>query len=833
MHISFTDISNRENKLSLKNMPRSENLSNIRLVNESNNTVFESNAINMICNWESLDEDSNIAYDKALNALDALIEFGDNQSVINTQVDFLSEASSKVRNPSQLKNSLKYRMSRIKSKISTDLNKEHKDNKDDVPNSMSNINSKRPYGANGQKQTPDNKEEAVSEAYETLIESAAKNAECDRIIKNYSSIHSRYNIDSLITNCADNKLSIYEAVNRITFYVDTFNSPFKNRYNTALETAWYGLNKKFILCENSEIVDAVTDYYVFNGGLSESEVEDIKSISTISNIFTDKDFDCISYLDSDIVPDETVSKADVDYYGMDYDTFNMVNNFKESAIDKIVGIERKNNGEGNTEHIFKLLDEFKSNVNKNMDSDTNLMTLNAFIDKIINECPEEIPHAIAKIMAIIKVSFILYTSDTSKMTKVSSILKNLINAVINIPADQSQATTMLNYITAEITNMNNRIKNTDEVPNKDNIEKYIKILNDLKESIEQYITTTFSEKESDSKEYEFDDSTEQEETENDIEEDGLKEAATIILISNLMESVSDGLYDNDVTSVICGNVEKFNVDTLDSIVDFSVTVPDIVNKEKLQEALEAHRDKLRENASIPDYIRIDAINDNLSKLSEARLYNTYNDPKGIIAYLMCLDELNKININEPSKYFTEAMSFTNTLKLALNNLKRKAVNLSEKEKQASATLDSSMNHIIQKMDKQMSAADREAVARGSILPSASKCIKIALVLGAAAWAIHPAVAIIGALGVYFCRKNATHKERQIALDEIEIELKMCERYMRIYEDKQDMEAIRQCEIIQRNLQRQYQRIKYKMKVDFKHADTSSASIKTSTGDSYS
>ena len=56
--------------------------------------------------------------------------------------------------------------------------------------------------------------------------------------------------------------------------------------------------------------------------------------------------------------------------------------------------------------------------------------------------------------------------------------------------------------------------------------------------------------------------------------------------------------------------------------------------------------------------------------------------------------------------------------------------------------------------------------------------------------------------------------------------------MRIYEDKNDLEAVRQCEIIQRNLQRQYQRIKYKMKVDFKHADTSSAAIKTSTGNEY-
>ena len=75
--------------------------------------------------------------------------------------------------------------------------------------------------------------------------------------------------------------------------------------------------------------------------------------------------------------------------------------------------------------------------------------------------------------------------------------------------------------------------------------------------------------------------------------------------------------------------------------------------------------------------------------------------------------------------------------------------------------------------------------------------------------------------MFFSRKNSQAKERQLALDEIEIELKMCERYIRLYEEQQDMQKIRQCEIIQRNLERQRQRIKYKMAVDFKHADTSS------------
>ena len=85
---------------------------------------------------------------------------------------------------------------------------------------------------------------------------------------------------------------------------------------------------------------------------------------------------------------------------------------------------------------------------------------------------------------------------------------------------------------------------------------------------------------------------------------------------------------------------------------------------------------------------------------------------------------------------------------------------------------------------------------------------------AAAWAIQPAIAIIGALGMLFTTRKATLKERQLAIDEIEVELKMVERYINYYENNGNLEAVRQCEICQRNLQRQLQRIKYRMKVDF-------------------
>ena len=79
-----------------------------------------------------------------------------------------------------------------------------------------------------------------------------------------------------------------------------------------------------------------------------------------------------------------------------------------------------------------------------------------------------------------------------------------------------------------------------------------------------------------------------------------------------------------------------------------------------------------------------------------------------------------------------------------------------------------------------------------------------------AWALSPAIAVIGVLGIFACSKQLQHKERQLILDDIDIELKMCERYLQQAENEGDLKKVRQIEVMQRNLERQKQRIKHRM-----------------------
>ena len=139
--------------------------------------------------------------------------------------------------------------------------------------------------------------------------------------------------------------------------------------------------------------------------------------------------------------------------------------------------------------------------------------------------------------------------------------------------------------------------------------------------------------------------------------------------------------------------------------------------------------------------------------------------------------------------------------------------LSDKDRTISRNVDVSLSQFKKGIENSLTNESREAVIKGSVLPSASKIIKLAITTGAL-WIVQPAVAVIACLGYLGLSAKHKIKERQMVLDEIEIELKMCEKYIDIAESKNDMKSLKQLLTIQRNLQRQQQRIKYKMKVDF-------------------
>ena len=293
MNITYNDISKRAKSRGKKS---NDSLLNPRLYTEKNVFCVE-NAINAITNWEYLAESSNDAFNKALDVFEDIC-INENASIINTCAAYLVENVDKVRDASQLSNSLKHRTSHLKSKNRAKITASYKPINNAITDSISNIT--KSLASKGVAVTTNtmNSKQATEEAFNALDEQCKKCKECDRIIENYAKISKRFNLDKIISEISYSN-DTYIAIMEIAKCIDTYNIPFKNKYSHALEASYYALNKNNMNYPSEKIVEAVTDYFIFSSVLTEEDISSIKEVKDISVLFEPSDFNTISYLYDD------------------------------------------------------------------------------------------------------------------------------------------------------------------------------------------------------------------------------------------------------------------------------------------------------------------------------------------------------------------------------------------------------------------------------------------------------------------------------------------------------------------------------------------------------
>lgn len=168
-----------------------------------------------------------------------------------------------------------------------------------------------------------------------------------------------------------------------------------------------------------------------------------------------------------------------------------------------------------------------------------------------------------------------------------------------------------------------------------------------------------------------------------------------------------------------------------------------------------------------------------------------------------------VSMNNEYKIIQE-LSLGNSIKLAQQNLVKKTKNLSDKEKILSNQMDNALDKFYNKVEKELTNKNREKVIKGTILPSASSIVKLALASGVA-YMINPALSVIGILGSIAMSKNGTRKEKQYILDEINIMLKLTEKKIQLAENNNDMKALEELLRTQQKLERERQRIYYNLR----------------------
>ena len=155
----------------------------------------------------------------------------------------------------------------------------------------------------------------------------------------------------------------------------------------------------------------------------------------------------------------------------------------------------------------------------------------------------------------------------------------------------------------------------------------------------------------------------------------------------------------------------------------------------------------------------------------------------------------------------------NNIKLYLEGIKSKMKNMSQKEKEMSRNLDNWFRRFSKSLHDAMISDRREAIIKGSVIPSFSKCIKIAIGLtGLGIVTGSPVAPILTAFAGFAVSKDLTKKERILMLDEIETELEVLEKEIAMAESKNQMKKYRALLTYKKDLQRQYQRIKYNVRV---------------------
>lgn len=828
MNITFNDISKRIRNRGSKS---TGSALSIRLYTE-HNVFCTNNAVNAIMNWESLAETSNEAFNKALDIFEEVC-LNENASTIKKCASYLVESVDKVRDASQLERSLKIRAGRLNNKITTRVSKGYDPVNTAIKKSIANIN--KTLSANGVAGATTNNTKAAEESFNFLLSECKKIKECDRIIENYGKICKRFNIDRIV-NEVTYPNDIYLAIIEISKCIDTYSIPFKNKYSHALETSFYALNKHNMNYPSDKIIEAVTDYFIFSSSLTEEHINSIKEVRDISVVFEQEDFN-IDYLyddEDDIFDDYEIEASDLieSYCSPFHEDGNEIDlkekkkqikkelRAKKKEVKKAARDLKKAAKQGNPDERLdrktkEEIDNFRKECAKDPDNKNNIIRLKAMVNSIFTKTPYQIVFDLPNIFIIVRTLIVL---GGTAISPIVGLLTFITSKIIGLTLSRKQTEKIIKAYQNEIDSVKAKLEKAKDNDTKDSLQKYLDELNKDYAKIKEYENNLYSEDEN----YDRDTSTEydkdkDDELDFDFDDDfddwdiDFEEAASIIYISELMQSISEGLVDDNVEGIVFKNLYKLDNNSIDTLTDFSITVPIILEKDKLCETLIDYRNTLREssNNNVVDYIRIDCLNENINKLREdTNVYATSNNLSGIRCYLACLNEM--VNMNASEDYIME-MNFSSTLKLAVDRLKKTATKLKDKDKQISNSIDVSVNNVSKGMETALMNDNREAVIKGRILPSASKCIKLACALGAT-WAINPAVAVIGAIGGFACSKKLRAKERQLILDDIEIELKMCDRYIKQAEDENDLKKVRELEIIQRNLQRQQQRIKYKMHV---------------------
>lgn len=815
--ITIYDIRNRVRNLDKTVIGLNESIS---LEESARKIIFSNNVSECKRFVESTKLKSGVSFSVYLDMLDTVAEHG-TISDLNTIAEIITENSlSKTRDAKKTQTLLKRRLGAFRTKL-----------KKFSPTSTKDKASVK-------------KEEALISIYEKMLEKNQKNCDCDRIIENYNNISKRYNLAILF--CENTRVNgVQDTMIQLCNLIETYSMPEFVKFNTIIETAWYGFESNEIPYKKSEVLETAIDYFAFKP----DGLEACRKILESTILYDDEDMQDLDIFteeepEEDEPSEENKIRNDIDAYV----------NTEAVKVPKSFKVVKE------AQDFKELFDKFKKEELPKDDKPWNkLKTLiNKLYAKDVNSIVNDTPHLLSWIRGF----FIVSTLAIPFLGPVLAAVGYIADRFIALHMNREETEKMLKCFANEIKATKTKISSTQDAETKKDLEQYLEALKNANDKIEMYNNSLYTDAEMEKKYEEMEDS-EDDDFDLDDDSDGDSKDSGDFFDDDDFDFGDDDFLENSYMRSIYNNMifmlemaknnpltgdDMFNISKKMTDEDISNTsaiiarYPESFYRESFINGMQNELDEIRANtihfeSTIARVMRINTLNNAIAVCSnpipvmEGTITALYQAKRDMSVVNNTIYALTLIRDNAGNESNLLEASFSNTLKMASMKIREAMKKMSDKEKSISRAIDNGVNSFKKAMENATTNDNREAIIKGSLLPSASKLIKAGIVnaglIGAGAALSQPilaVVAVIGSLGYIAMSIASKNKERQMVVDELEIELKMCRKYIEIAESKNDMKALKELLTIQRNLERQLQRIKYKMKVELgqKVYDTSSA-----------
>lgn len=730
------------------------------------------NVEKLLKDWECLSENKSDAFNQCVPLLEMVYTEEDDSVIDRVTHHITSRVLPKVPHAKELKHRLHKRLRDTKDRIRKRDHETHKEFH----------------------------ESSIENSIQSIMKTLDDLSYYDRILENHATINKRFNIDKLVKESVFTKDEIDSTTLEFCKLIDTYNIPIRDKIIVSLENSLYAYAANRLPYDKKDIILAASDYFcmLHSGDIAMDEAfSDILSHSKLYSSEDYKDLDILQEIKSlpkmeDILTEDEetgIALVKKDYQDIKNKTKDTMRTLKNTFT---------------INSTLAYIKSFKLSPNKKPKD------IKAIIEKLFGESEDTILHEIPNVFRLILAFFIIVPAIA--ISVIAGLIALITFLAVTHHFSGTSTDKLIKKYEIQIKKTDKKIKKARTPEEKKKLEEYKEVLEKELEKLKDYRDDLRSEREK-----------EDLEKKNGSSDDDLDFDEAAHSLSKDLYTMYDGMnylaHHNFIKNPYRLLKEKFNAISGEDIAllsEFSINNPSIIDPDNMLILVKDQRSNVLKESSMSKYIRSSMLKDNIDYLISASRERTINENetldeafKELSDTIIDVDAIHEALIYiEPSEKPILEMGITNTINMAIERVKKAASNLSDKERVASKTFDSSLEQMKKGVEDALTIENREAVIRGDVLPPMSRCIKLALLFAGAAFLIHPVVAIIGAVATFALNKKLRNKEKQIVLDELDVEITMCNKYIEQAEEKKDMKGLKNLLTIKKKLEHERRRLRF-------------------------